>query len=127
MSTKVFVYYNLHKHCWSVMDYKTRRVIDHRNFVTLVEAYPVVRQGGRERVLREQKKNVHAGVVGYLCQNTADMYLENLSLEPSDVGYNPYKGKTFVYTASGLEWLGAPVVLMNALGSNKVMAFEEEK
>jgi hypothetical protein len=61
---KVFVYYNLHKHTWSIRDCKTRRVIGHSDHVLLFEVKPKVSQAGRERVLREQRKNVHAGLEG---------------------------------------------------------------
>jgi len=51
---------------------------------------------GREKVLREKRKNVHAFVKGYLQD------AENVSCNPSvitkevEVTYNPYKYETFV-------------------------------
>ena len=68
---RVFVYYNLHKACWSIKcvdpDYKHNGlVIAHATEVVLSEATGSVSRAGRERVLREQRKNVHAGIVGRL-------------------------------------------------------------
>ena len=47
-----------------------------------------VQDAGRKKVLAEKRKNVHAGVVGYLT-NT----VENATTE---VTYNPYLYSTFV-------------------------------
>ena len=128
MSIKVFVYFNLHKKCWSLKALEGEnkgRVIAHEDFVTLVEATPKVSEAGRQRVLKEKRKNVHAGIVGYWDKQTADMYMENLDLDPWDITYNPYKYKTFVYSDIKMPFKSAPVVLMNARAKNKVIAFHE--
>ena len=52
-----------------------------------------VSKAGRQRVLREQRKNVHAGVVGVVKPFPTDQS------DPSNyvgVKYNPYKYRTFV-------------------------------
>lgn len=59
-------YWNLHKSCWSVQDAKTRRVIGHADKVLLREARFTVSQAGRQRVLEEGRKNVHAFACGEL-------------------------------------------------------------
>jgi len=126
---KVFVYYNLHKHTWSIKALEGAnkgKVIGHRDFVVLVDATPKVSEAGRQRVLKEKRKNVHAGVVGYWQEDqTASMYLNNLSLDPSDITYNPYKYDSFVYTNNTGKWIGSPLVLMNAKASNKVIVMDE--
>ena len=128
MSIKVFVYFNLHKKCWSLKALEGEnkgRVIAHEDFVTLVEATPKVSEAGRQRVLKEKRKNVHAGIVGYWQDTpTGYMYLEHLDLDPSNITYNPYKYKSFVYE-DGVPFKGAPLVLMNSRVSNKVIAFHE--
>lgn len=49
-----------------------------------------VSEKGRQRVLRERKKYVHAGVRGYLSEM-------NLTLDDcAQVRYNPYHNETFV-------------------------------
>ena len=94
---KVFVYYNLHKHCWSVKALQgpnKGKVIAHKDHVTLTNIIFKVSQAGRKRVIEEQRKNVHAGVVGYWDEQytIAPMYIETVE----EVTYNPYKYSTFV-------------------------------
>jgi hypothetical protein len=47
---------------------------------------------GREKVLKEKRKNVHAYVKGYL----QDAENVNTDKFPTEVTYNPYKYETFV-------------------------------
>ena len=93
---KVFVYRNLHKNCWSVKALEGEnkgRVIHHAQNVVLSECTFKVSEAGRQRVLRERSKNVHAGVVGQLVRiNTGDVYMPH----SMPITYNPYKYSTFV-------------------------------
>ena len=103
---KVFVYYNLHKHKWSVKDVKTGRVIGHHYEVQLYNATFKVREAGRARVLKEKRKNVHAGVEGYLTTDVLARKMDGTILwesqsERHKVTYNPYKYETFVTVADG--------------------------
>ena len=61
---RVEVYFNLHKHVFSVRSARSGRVILHTDRVHIRNPEFVVRQGGRQRVLKERKKNVHAFVRG---------------------------------------------------------------
>lgn len=91
---KVRVYFNLHKKVFSVQDRKTGLVIAHVNNLCLEDVKYNVRQGGREKVIREKKKNVHAFIEGTVC-----LPIEaNLGAEP--VTYNPYKYDSFIIRAS---------------------------
>ena len=86
---RVFVYRNLHKKCYSVKSMKTGRVIAHVDSIDLVDVSFRVSQSGRKRVLKEKRKNVHAGVVGYVsCSSGVDSAIS--------VTYNPYKFDSFV-------------------------------
>ena len=58
---KVMVYYNLHKHTFSVT--YNGRVITHADYVKLSDVEFRVRQGGREKVLKDKRKNVHSFVI----------------------------------------------------------------
>jgi hypothetical protein len=93
---KVFVYRNLHKNCWSVKALEGEnkgRVIYHAQNVTLSDCTFKVSKAGRERVLREKRKNVHAGVVGQLGRiNVPLSYMPQMTA----VTYNPYKYESFV-------------------------------
>lgn len=86
---RVFVYRNIHKKCYSVKSLKTNRVIAHVDSIDLINVSFRVSQAGRDRVLREKRKNVHAGVVGIVASSS----LENAT---TDVTYNPYKYNSFV-------------------------------
>lgn len=93
---KVFVYFNLHRKCFSVKALEginKGRVIDHSNFVALDNVTFKVSESGRQRVLREQRKNVHAGVVGTL--------VAAYKVGSERVTYNPYKGSNFILCGTG--------------------------
>jgi hypothetical protein len=95
---KVFVYWNLHKGKWSIKALEgpnKGRVIDRADTVLLQVARPKVSEAGRQRVLKEKRKNVHAGVVGYLV-NASDVALA-VPAESYGVTYNPYFYSTFVH------------------------------
>jgi hypothetical protein len=99
LGKKVMVYYNLHKHTFSVK--YDNKVIMHADYVKLGDVEFRVRKGGKERVRSEKSKNVHAFVIGTLleyCEYPCD-YIPN---PPSDkiVTYNPYKYDSFVYKNS---------------------------
>lgn len=91
---RVEVYFNLHKYTWSVRSARTGRVILHTDKVHIRDPEFVVRQAGRERVLREGKKNVHAFVRGEAT------YFDDFDHENRPmldiIGYNPYKYVGFV-------------------------------
>ena len=94
---RVFVYYNLHRKVFSVKALEglnKGRVIAHTNELTLSDVTFRVSQAGRARVLKEQRKNVHAGIVG-----TWDGSVDAVIRDSSDIAvtYNPYKYSTFVY------------------------------
>jgi hypothetical protein len=90
---KVEVYFNLHKHLFSVRQCSTGRVILHADKVHIRDPKFVVRKSGRERVLREGKKNVHAFVRGEITHfDDFDPDYLGYTL----VSYNPYRFDTFV-------------------------------
>lgn len=128
---KVYVYFNLHKRCWSVKALEGAqkgRVIAHEDFVILRDVVGKVSEAGRQRVLRERKKNVHAGMVGEWVPEIDESNATNGDawLVPEMVTYNPYKYDSFVYTRTGERFDGAPYLLMNADADNKLMAFQWE-
>lgn len=99
LGKKVMVYYNLHKHTFSVK--YDDKVILHSDYVKLGDVEFRVRQGGKEKVRSEKTKNVHAFVIGKLldyCEYPCD----NIPNPSSDeiVTYNPYKYDTFVYKST---------------------------
>lgn len=116
---RVFVYYNLHKKCWSIKALSGNqkgRVVAHADAVELKDCEFKVSEAGRQRVIREKRKNVHAGVAGTLVAYdghktkagfVSDQYMPpwfsnehcaNMSHAPfnHNITYNPYVMRTFV-------------------------------
>jgi hypothetical protein len=92
---RVMVYYNLHKHTFSVRS--NNRVVIHADYVKLVDVEFKVRQGGREKVVQDKQKNVHSFVIGTLV-DYCNYPCEDMPSEPNNniVTYNPYKYNSFV-------------------------------
>lgn len=63
---RVFVYRNLHKDCFSIRDMFTGRVVAHSTSLWLEDCEFRVGKTGSEKVKKTGRKNVHAGIVGYL-------------------------------------------------------------
>ena len=101
---RVRVYYNIHKRCFSVQDYKTGLVKRHARNISLTNAMFVVRKSGNERVKSEGKKNVHAFVNGIVVNKYAK--IDNEFCFP--VRYDPYTMDYFHYQRdvnNKLVWL----------------------
>lgn len=113
---KVFVYFNLHKKVWSVKALEgpnKGRVIHHSTMVVLRDCQYKVSEAGRQRVLRERRKNVHAGVVGTLIAVSGERaYFPYTRSVP--VTYNPYKYETFVHASTEKPILKSEHCLMSA-------------
>ena len=92
---RVQVYYNLLKKCLSIRH--KGKVIEHAQEVTLTDARFHVQQAGRERVLKQKRKNVHAYISGKLKESfwftQSPSYVWTAKQR---VTYNPYKYKNFV-------------------------------
>ena len=112
---KVKVYYNLHKKCYSIVSLEKEnygKVIKHSNCVPLFDAQFKVSEKGRQRVLREQKKNVHAYVVGtWLCHLNDEITISGLPIKLAT--YNPYKYSSFVDAHSKKPLAKASQVLLS--------------
>lgn len=105
----VQVYYNLHRHCFSIAD-RRGRVCAHADVVALRDATFHVSQAGRQRVLRERQKNVHAKVRGHLV-DPGECGMDALPCARA-VRYNPYLYATFVFADTGEAALTAPFVVL---------------
>lgn len=107
---KVFVYYNLHRKLWSVKALEGEhkgKVIAHRHEVVLRKPKPKVSEAGRQRVLQEKRKNVHAGLVGEWVQDS-----KIIQMDGDKITYNPYKYTTFVYADDAQPFTGASLAMM---------------
>lgn len=121
---RVEVYWNLHKKCWSMRALegpRKGRVVEHCNAVLLVDVDLVVQPAGRQRVLEERRKNVHAFARGTLhAAVPASAEHRHGALRPcsnDEITYNPYREATFVQrTKEGarLPIEGAEVVALTS-------------
>lgn len=92
---RVMVYYNLHKHTFSVQ--KSGLVLLHVDYIKLRDVEFRVRPGGREKVNLEKRKNVHAFVIGNVvdfCEYPCESLPEEV--DGKIITYNPYIHKSFV-------------------------------
>ena len=90
-SKTVDVYFNLHLRVWSIR--QAGRVVAHSEFVSLVDCAFVVNEAGRQRVLIEKKKNVHAFVRGRALPH----WFGTAWNGERPASYNPYKAGNFVF------------------------------
>jgi len=108
---KVFVYYNLHRHTWSIKALEGAQkglVVAHSPTVLLQNATGRVSQAGRNRVLRDKRKNVHAGIVGTLVHTGREGYFPG-----QEVTYNPYKYESFVHKDTEQAYTGSQFAYMD--------------
>ncbi len=84
----VQVYRNLHTKGYSIR--QDGRVVGHTEDATILDGVFVVRETGRQRVLRKKSKNVHAWVEGTLVTTRSN---HGYGVK---VTYNPYKHSSFM-------------------------------
>ena len=110
---RVRVYYNLSRSVWSIKAMEGEfkgKVIGYASSVVLSDAHTVVSEAGRQRVLREQRKNVHAYIDGQLEQVGGYQerllpaprtgYLSGLRGQLFSLYYNPYHVDHFIWASS---------------------------
>ena len=112
----VEVYRNLHNGLISIRDAKTKHVLGHATNVCLTDVTFKVSQAGRERVLKEKRKNVHAIVKGRLQSN-----LEGFTM-PLLATYNPYKYDSFVNAQTEQALQAASKVHVSKIGTIEYIA-----
>lgn len=121
---KVFVYFNLNQKLWSIRALEGEhkgRVIGHAKHVELTNVTPKVSEAGRQRVLREKQKNVHAGLVGELvyADTSSPKVLAVIGQSQKAncgavITYNPYRYQTFVEKSTEKPITSASFVIMNS-------------
>jgi len=101
------------------------RVIAYANYVELKNCKLKVSQAGRKRVLKEKRKNVHAGIVGelshhtILTENWTDMHDK---IPGQSVTYSPYRFESFVNAKTHEPMHTAKRITMLAVGRPCVKA-----
>lgn len=110
INQQVEVYQNLNKGLWSIrakIDGKWK-VVGHVDHLTLQPTKFTVRKSGRERVLREKQKNVHAWIRGYLVDYGQIRNYDGTTefhYDPYDCDYFHHKSDHSEVTASTYEYL----------------------
>lgn len=112
MAQKVMVYRNLHNQKFSVL--QDGLVVGHTRNIILAGCTFVIQESGRQRVLRDHKKNVHAYVKGMIC---GPGFQVDASKFPNRerVRYNPYEMNGFC-NLDGRIVDGAPYVELDENG-----------
>jgi len=95
------IYFNLHKKCYSVQawdaDKKGWRLYQHAHAVHVKDAKMQVNEKGRQRVIKEKRKNVHAFVVAPFAEKISKKKGNGPNVRMREVcKYNPYKYDSFV-------------------------------
>tara|TARA_R110000772_G_scaffold44284_1_gene101923 strand:- start:385 stop:801 length:417 start_codon:yes stop_codon:yes gene_type:complete len=113
------VYRNLNNGLISIQDLSTGLVLGHASAIDLQEASFIVREAGRQQVIKEKRKNVHAFVRGkvidvrnfkpfkgrgegieddspYAWMNSTKLQRGSMMVTTTRVSYNPYKAPHFV-------------------------------
>ena len=88
------VYFNTDKLCFSLLDYKTNKVVKYADNIFMTNALFVVRKSGQKRVREEGRKNVHAFVNGIIQPKLDDAMPQH---EVCRVRYDPYTMDYFHY------------------------------
>ena len=87
------------------------KVVGYADKVTLKNVTFKVQEGGRQRVIKERQKNVHAFVCGEL------VAIDGLKLELGSIfTYNPYNNAQFVDRNNGREILKASLAQVDCEG-----------
>jgi len=135
---RVQVYRNLNNGLISIQDLSTGLVLGHADAIDLQRATFIVREAGRQQVIKEKRKNVHAFVRGkvvdvvnfqpfkgrgegieddspYAWGNSTKLQRGSMLVTTTKVSYNPYKAPHFV-TPEGDEVVGASLCTVQSNG-----------
>ena len=112
-SKPVFVYKNLNNRCWSIRQDGLVKL--HAKVVRLEDVEFKVSKTGRNRTLRERRKNVHAGLQGTLLWwgDKSPLNPDHDNNSMTKVTYNPYIHNSFVTYPGGAIVKYADLVYMN--------------
>ena len=124
---RVYVYRNSVRRLWSVKSATTYRINASTDKEYLSDCEFRVSEKGRERVVRERVKNVHAGVDGHWVSDWFDNPPELWRHLWRQITYNPYEHKTFVYCDTGEPILKAAYVAFLGVGSVWATEYERVK
>lgn len=113
---KVRVYYNFTKKLFSVQEKVNGswKVVEHTKNINIHNATFKVSEAGRQRVLKEKRKNVHAMIIGERWP-----FIPKSFVYRDEVSYNPYKSGNFIIKSENIPLDSAKYV---TIIDNKVIA-----
>jgi hypothetical protein len=113
---KVFIYRNLNRkgRVFSIRDESTRRVCDRAETVVVEDVTLKVSEAGRNRVLLEKRKNVHAGIQG---TRISHLPPQAAGLKVVEFTYDPYFSSSFFCVKTKQPILKAKYVEVNTSGN----------
>lgn len=94
---KYYIYRNLHTDTFSIR-YRGKVIAHPRSFIAKNVTFKV-NEISRQRVLREQRKNVHAFVV---CDEWKELHVISWS-SILKINYNPYKYSSFTFQGKSIK------------------------
>lgn len=106
----VRIAYHAVKRCFSIRDAKTRKVIGYTDRIVLRNVCFLVSQAGRERVLKERVKHIHAYVLGLFEQDLQQLSRENEGCD-DEAYYNPYNTVCFINKSTKEQLTYAELVI----------------
>ena len=117
------VYKNLHNGLWSIASIETGLVVGHAELICLENTSFKVSESGRQRVIKEKCKNVHAYIVGDVRYAQGFRSFKNRTIVQTyrksvgfcngvHIGYNPYKAGYFVNKVTGDKVENFPFVIL---------------
>jgi hypothetical protein len=122
VSNKYRVYWNFHKKCFSLQYYSRGtgwRVCQHTEYLMLQAVEFKVYEAGRQRVINEKSKNVHAYVIGNSYRGS-----EPDTPDTFGVTYNPYKHHEFVTIEDGRNVFDAAFAKLQTIdGKPRITAY----
>lgn len=105
------VYKNLHKNCYSIQQKinNTWKVIEYSNEIILENCSFKIYENGRQKVIKEKRKNVHAFICGEkLNLNSKQININNLVT----ISYNPYYSDSFYIKDSKEKIKSAKIIIL---------------
>ncbi len=114
---RVLIYRNLHKPGRTYSVKQDGLIVGHGTKITVNSVNFIVNEGGRQRVLREKRKNVHAFIEGKLTADGLGMMATNTGARFAvPVTYNPYQAGHFYSVVTTTPVFAASNVIINETG-----------
>jgi hypothetical protein len=108
------IYRNLRNKCFSVLKYneekKGYRLHTHLERAILTDVVTKVSQAGRQKVIQDKQKNVHAFI---LAKYYVPIPVDRRVVRSEEIYYNPYEQSTFSENKNGPTFTGCEFALLD--------------